>query len=737
VGGKRRNLWPVLLAAAIAIAAGLLLYGVWRSPQRNDLATFWGFAAGVAALAVPGIAWIWRRGIGRREEAPNDRELDHLADLFAGAVKEQWEQAARERKLLWPEPIPVRWRTPSTAMGGPVAAAVGSVRFRPLPGLQPVDEQLLREGDIRDLHKVYGGLGSGRLVIAGAPGSGKSGAAVLLVVAALQYRQQLPESDRANVPVPVMFTLHGWDPNTQRLKDWLALRLQQTYPQLAAKRGALASELIGSSKLSVILDGLDEIPHELRPVALQALSEQANFRLLLLARSDEMASAVQHQRLEGAAVVELQEVGSAEAAAYLTRIQLDPPPDGWRELVDQISCDPRSALAGALSSPLALTLVRDTYRSEDDVRELLVLANLAAGRISHDESVECILEHLLDRVLPAAYSQRPGDTATRYSLQKAQVALSHIAARMNRDNTSDLQWWRIASWTAVTPRIIATGVIFWAMSTFVVWVAVGTTGGFIITGAVTGAAVLGFPIGLLALCTAMIMTLTKLKDRPPKRLARIRWRRVVGLPPIIGGILVGIWVVSLGGIAQAGGYKNLKGFHHIGSGGIVVAGVMAGVAAGLVFGIMRGISYPGADNVSPLTPLTSWRSDRTFSIVRGLVGGLVVGFALGLGFGLTFGLTTTLVAGPIYGLITGLVGGVVIGPVTSSTWAVSLAFVQLTVRWHTPIRLMYFLEDARERGVLRTVGPVYQFRHARLQDRLAEQPSAPAPAHDPSKSTAV
>jgi hypothetical protein len=32
---------------------------------------------------------------------------------------------------------------------------------------------------------------------------------------------------------------------------------------------------------------------------------------------------------------------------------------------------------------------------------------------------------------------------------------------------------------------------------------------------------------------------------------------------------------------------------------------------------------------------------------------------------------------------------------------------------------MTFLNDARERNVLRTVGPVYQFRHARLQDLLA------------------
>jgi hypothetical protein len=34
---------------------------------------------------------------------------------------------------------------------------------------------------------------------------------------------------------------------------------------------------------------------------------------------------------------------------------------------------------------------------------------------------------------------------------------------------------------------------------------------------------------------------------------------------------------------------------------------------------------------------------------------------------------------------------------------------------------MRFLDDARERSVLRTVGPLYQFRHARLQDLLAKQ----------------
>lgn len=36
-----------------------------------------------------------------------------------------------------------------------------------------------------------------------------------------------------------------------------------------------------------------------------------------------------------------------------------------------------------------------------------------------------------------------------------------------------------------------------------------------------------------------------------------------------------------------------------------------------------------------------------------------------------------------------------------------------------PRKLMYFLDDAHRLGLLRTVGPIYQFRHAELQDHLA------------------
>lgn len=43
-----------------------------------------------------------------------------------------------------------------------------------------------------------------------------------------------------------------------------------------------------------------------------------------------------------------------------------------------------------------------------------------------------------------------------------------------------------------------------------------------------------------------------------------------------------------------------------------------------------------------------------------------------------------------------------VGFLYSMTWAASLAFAQLAFRQRTPIRLMRFLEDARDRNALRS-----------------------------------
>ena len=183
----------------------------------------------------------------------------------------------------------------------------------------------------------------------------------------------------------------------------------------------------------MILDGLDEITESLRSAALRALSQQATFRLVLLARSAEMADAAARAMLQGAAAIELQDIAPGVAADYLTRTQLDPPPHGWDELTSLLREQPGSPLALALNNPLMLTLVRDTYRAGDDAGELLGLRD-AAG---HHASSEDITDHLLDRVLPAAYTQQPGEPPPRYDLATAERALLYIATRMNQDGTRE------------------------------------------------------------------------------------------------------------------------------------------------------------------------------------------------------------------------------------------------------------------------------------------------------------
>jgi hypothetical protein len=156
-------------------------------------------------------------------------------------------------------------------------------------------------------------------------------------------------------------------------------------------------------------------------------------------------------------------------------------------------------------------------------------------------------------------------------------------------------------------------------------------------------------------------------------------------------------------------------------------------------GFVTGLAVELAEGEgSPQGPLESWRNDRVFGLVTGLAFGLTFGIVVGLGFGLAAGSGADvgfghgsgagfgLSVGLAYGLGFGLSVGLVYGITSSETWSTFLAWrFQLQRSSHVSVSgLVPFLEDARDRGVLRTVGAVYQFRHATLQDQLAQQATA-------------
>ena len=144
---------------------------------------------------------------------------------------------------------------------------------------------------------------------------------------------------------------------------------------------------------------------------------------------------------------------------------------------------------------------------------------------------EDIAGHLLDRVLPAAYTPQPGEPPPRYDLPTAERALRRIATRMNKDGTRDLQWWHVPAWAHAAPRVIAT----WLGAALVVGLVFGLVAGLAVGLAVGLAA--GLAVGLAAGIAAGIAF--GRGNKIPKRIAPVRWRQLFRRRPLVVGLLAG------------------------------------------------------------------------------------------------------------------------------------------------------------------------------------------------------
>jgi hypothetical protein len=181
-----------------------------------------------AALIVP-TAWWWlwrhsRRGVA----ATSSREqVNAAADRLAEQTLETWLRQVVQRGIQAPAPVRVRWRWAAEDIALPRQELTAAPSLVTDPGPLPSDAddqpragQVLNAGLVTRLHdEVYARLHHGRLVLIGDPGAGKTGAMILLLLEALQYRQRMPDASRIGVPVPVWLTLGSWDPGVQGLRD--------------------------------------------------------------------------------------------------------------------------------------------------------------------------------------------------------------------------------------------------------------------------------------------------------------------------------------------------------------------------------------------------------------------------------------------------------------------------------------------------------------------------------------
>lgn len=148
------------------------------------------------------------------------------------------------------------------------------------------------------------------------------------------------------------------------------------------------------------------------------------------------------------------------------------------------------------------------------------------------------------------------------------------------------------------------------------------------------------------------------------------------------------------------------------------------MVASLTGGLLMWLGSP-ADVTQAISPLSTLRTDRNAALVRGVILALLFGLSLGI-VGLSLGIVG-LGSSPIAFLTVlaavGLAVPLGLLSITLSAWMrLQLARAYLAVLGRLPWRLMRFLGDAHARGVLRQAGAAYQFRHVRLQERLAARP---------------
>jgi len=468
-------------------------------------------------------------------------------------------------------------------------------------------------------------------------------------------------------PVPILVSVTSWNPAAQDLRGWLGTQLMIDHPALAGppptgrEEPTQAAALIASGLILPILDGLDEIPEQVRGPAISRINDalRPGEQVVVTCRAEQYRDTVRPQdgvevTLRAAAAVQLCPLDADVVRHYLRDDVAGP--------VMKARWDPVLAVLGteapagqALATPLMVGLARAIYnpRPGERVGTLRHPAELCHPALADRAAVESLL---FDAFIPAAYRNDPSG---RWKARDAERWLVFLACHLERTiGSADLAWWQLHLHMA-GPRSESA--------------------------------------------------------KAPARGMRMSIRRIAD------GLVFGLvfWPVFVFVVGPAAGPRS--GLGPILAPGLL-AGLLTGLGLGLLtgLGVLQGDL---AGVTSPRAVLARDRQlALLLMLVFGLAPGLLTGLGLGLLTGRIFGLTGGLVVGLFSGLTGGLVFFGLWLPRSRTAWpSYMLTRGWLALRHRLPWSLMSFLSDAHQRGVLRQAGAVYQFRHIELQHRLANR----------------
>ncbi|MGW1769074.1 NACHT and WD40 repeat domain-containing protein [Streptomyces sp. NPDC002073] len=755
-------LWSL---AALMAASAVWMVAAGSGPS-SEFATIGAWFLGGAALILPLVERLLYP-----DPTPPPEPTDEAADL-ARTVEAQWLEEARARSLRDPRVLPLSWSATGrdvTDRPEAVLRSGGAGRIARLMLDGRLDDGGF-DAAVAALGEEYGRIASGRLVVLGEPGAGKTVLAMLLTLGLLKAREP-------DAPVPVLLSAGAWDPVRESLDAWVVRTLADTY---YVGRSEIPGRLLKQDLLLPVLDGLDEIPESARRSAVRAVNRFVgqDRPVVVTCRSAEYEDVVAGGApvLRRAPVVEVQPVAVEDTVSYLESVDW---PDGtsWDRVAHHLRTESGSPLHEALLTPLMISLARMVYaRLGGDPAELLDTARF--------DCRHAIEDFLSDRVIDAAYApDRPvvesgnvggaaagpgpgprgaadpaggaNTTEPAWDAETARRRLTYLAHYLHRHGERDLAWWRMSgrllpAW-AVPACAIVVGMLLMAMTA----IGSGPSADPDLISELGSAGLLG---GIGA--ALVVVVWFAVPERQPGRpsfvldgsLRRLRSGFATGAlltAALAVPLLVTVALVLATGDRVIGMYLVYTE---------AIAGCAAFAAAvGTALAAHNWLDSPPRSSAQA-TPDLFLAEDLRSSVVGAASAGLLVAL---LACPLTF---LGVMAGRLAGqALTGWPGwpghydpaaagralwreltyayvgyddpGMLLGFAVTASASLGFVFMlcvlltrayprflitlaYLVLRGRLPVRFMAFLRDARNRGLLRQSGAAYQFRHVRLQEHL-------------------
>ncbi len=419
--------------AAIAVA----LAGNMATSTVSVKAGWWPVvvwtAVGVLATSAVAMELLRQRG-----PSPADgRDLAPVVDELAAVVRKQWRDEVARRALNDPYPLPVRWEpapADDVAGWGDVTQLAANGAGWPRTGREgwaATPEGLAGTGG--ELVEVWRKVPTRRLVVLGDPGSGKTMLLARLVIDLLD-----PAVRAAGDPVPVLVSLASWHPVDQDLLSWLVEQLVIDHPALDRKHargGPLARALLDNGSITLVLDGLDEIPEGLRAQAVVAINQalHSGQPLIVSSRTDAYSEAIRPAggigvALTGAAGIRLRPLDAQDVVDYLRSSAGGATGRRrWDRVADALASG--GPLAEALVTPLMTTLARTVYNPTSMASTTTLPDPADLLELEDSTAVE---RHLLDGFVPASYRPHP-TRRTRWEPDQAERWLGYLAYHLEHD----------------------------------------------------------------------------------------------------------------------------------------------------------------------------------------------------------------------------------------------------------------------------------------------------------------